>query len=104
MFLVKTATVFCSAALPVAARRVETITATIFRVRMVASDWLEPENLLAVVEIRQQRRRRPIMEHRAALQREDAVGQRQHEVEIVLDDQDRDVLPQPVEHAEQLED
>jgi hypothetical protein len=44
------------------------------------------------------------MEHRAAFQREDAVGERQHEIEVVLDDRDGDVLLEPVEHLEQFED
>jgi hypothetical protein len=33
------------------------------------------------------------MKHRAALQREHAVGERQHQIEIVLDDDDGDVSP-----------
>ena len=45
----------------------------------------------------------PWWNHRAALQREDAVGQRQHQVEIVLDDHDRGVPAQQVEHLEQFE-
>src|SRR5262245_32668860 len=64
---------------------------------------LEPEDFLAIGEVGKQHRRRPFVEHGAVLQREDAVGQRQHEVEIVLNDKDRDVLAQPVEYAEQLE-
>lgn len=44
-----------------------------------------------------------MVEDGAALEHEDAVGERQHEVEIVLDDDDGGVAAQPVEHAEQLE-
>ena len=44
------------------------------------------------------------MEHGAALQREHAVSQRQHQIEIMLDDHDRDVLPKPIEYLEQFED
>jgi mannose-6-phosphate isomerase-like protein (cupin superfamily) len=44
------------------------------------------------------------VKHRAAFQREDAVGERQYQIEIVLDDHDGDVLAQGVEHAEKFED
>jgi hypothetical protein len=43
------------------------------------------------------------MEHGAALQREHTIGQRQHEIEIVLDDHDAHMAAQAIEHAEQLQ-
>src|SRR6516165_6766945 len=64
---------------------------------------LQPENLFSIAEVREQRRRRSLVEYRAALQREDAVGERQHEIEIVLDDHDRHVPAELVEHLEQFE-
>ena len=48
----------------------------------------QPQYLLSIVEVGQQRLGRSVMEHGAALESEDAVGQRQHQVEIVLDDDD----------------
>ena len=42
------------------------------------------------------------MEDRAALEREHAIGEREHQVEIVLDDHDRDVPAQAVEHRKQF--
>jgi hypothetical protein len=47
-------------------------------------DHSKPQNLLAVLKIGQQRRRGPLMEHSTALEREHAVGQHQHQIEIVL--------------------
>ena len=66
------------------------------------AERLQPQDPLAVVEIRQQGRSGAVMEDGAALQNEDAVGKGQNQIKIVLDDDDRDVLPQPVEDAEQL--
>ena len=43
------------------------------------------------------------MEYCAAFEREDAVGERQHQVQIVLDDQDGSLPAQPVEDLEQVE-
>ena len=42
------------------------------------------------------------MNHHAALQREHAVGQCQHQIEIVFDDDNRNVLTQSVKHVEQF--
>jgi hypothetical protein len=43
------------------------------------------------------------MEHRAALQRKDAVGKRQHQIEIVLDNDDAHVPAQPVEYTKEFQ-
>ena len=59
----------------------------------------QPENALAVVQVVEQCVRRAFVEDRAALQREHAVGERQNQIEVVLDDQDRNVLAQLVEYA-----
>ena len=67
-------------------------------------DLARPQDPLAIFEVGQERRRRSLVEYRAALQCEHAIGQRQHEVEIVLHDNNRGVAAQPVEHLEQLED
>src|SRR5205814_3732926 len=64
----------------------------------------QPQYLFTVFEIGQQRCRWPLMKHRAALQREHTVGQCQHQVEIMLDDHDRHLLPKLLEHLEQLKD
>ena len=42
----------------------------------------------------ERRSRRTLMKHRATLQRKDTVGQRQYQIEIVLDDHDRGMPPQ----------
>ena len=42
------------------------------------------------------------MDHAAALERDGAVGQRQRQVEVVVDDDDRDLVAQLVEALEQL--
>ena len=43
------------------------------------------------------------MNYRAALQRKDAVGQRQHQIEIMFDDDNRNMSTRCIEHAEQLQ-
>ena len=53
-------------------------------------------------EIVAQRRRRAVMDDAAALEHVRLVRQREDQVEIVLDDHDRQLLPQPVERLEQL--
>src|SRR3546814_6739191 len=63
----------------------------------------QPENLLAVVEVVQEGRGGPLMEHCAMLQREDAVRECQHQVQVVLDDEDRQPAAQAVEHGEELD-
>src|SRR5437868_15508869 len=55
----------------------------------------QPQDLLAVVEIGQQRFCRSLMEHSAALEREHAVRQSKDQIAIVLDDQDRHVTAPP---------
>ena len=45
---------------------------------------------------------RPLMDHPAALQRHRGIGQRQRQIEMVIDDDDGDFLAQPVEGLEQL--
>src|SRR6516165_10831771 len=50
---------------------------------------LEPEDLLAVGQVLEQRLRRALVKHRAALEREHPVGEREHQIEVVLNDQDR---------------
>ena len=62
----------------------------------------EPEDLAAQVEIvaQQPGLARPL--DLAALQRHGAVGERQGEVEMVVDDDDRHLAPQPVEALEEL--
>src|SRR5271166_5607033 len=63
----------------------------------------EPQNPLAIVEIGQQRPRGALMEHRAAFECENAVGEGEYEVEIVLDDHDGEVPAEFIEYLEQLE-
>src|SRR5690606_30638436 len=62
----------------------------------------KPKDLLAVIEVRQKRLGRAFVEHRTALERENTVRQREDEVEIMLDDDDRRIRAQAVEDAEQL--
>jgi hypothetical protein len=63
--------------------------------------WLsKPEHLPAQVEIVQQRPGRPFVDHGAALEDVGPVGECEHEVEIVLDYDDRDLVPEPVEGLE----
>jgi hypothetical protein len=64
---------------------------------------LQPEDLLAITQILQQRLRRTLVKDRATLEREHAVGEREHEIEVVFDDQDRHVNAQRVECFEELE-
>jgi hypothetical protein len=64
---------------------------------------LKPEDLLAIAQILEQRLRRTLVKDRAALEREHAVGGREHEIEVVLDDQDRQVGAQCIECLEELE-
>ena len=42
------------------------------------------------------------MKYRAMLKRKHPVGERQHEIEVVLDDHDRGLPAQPVEYREQF--
>src|SRR3984957_20253845 len=62
----------------------------------------QPEHLAAQIEIVAQRFRRALMNHLAALQRHRGGGQRQRQIEIVIDDDDGDFLAQSVESFEQL--
>ena len=43
------------------------------------------------------------MYHRAELQREDAIGKCQHQIEIMFDDDNRNMLAQCIKHAEQFQ-
>jgi hypothetical protein len=62
----------------------------------------KPEDLLAVGQIVQPGLGRPGVEDGTPFEREDTVGQGQHQVEVVLDDHHRDLAAQLVEHREQL--
>src|SRR5262249_35377637 len=64
----------------------------------------QPKDLLAIAEIGEQWLGWSLVQHAAALEDEDTVGQCQHQIEIVLNDHDRQILAQPVERLEQLED
>src|SRR2546423_7429381 len=61
-----------------------------------------PEDLPAQVEIFTQRGRGSLMHDRAALEHIRAIGQGQHEIEIMLDDDHRDLPAQAVEGLEQF--
>src|ERR1700710_2739330 len=93
-----------SAAVALPAKTSEPATIAAATTRIVTSFKSQPQNLLAILKIGQQRRRGSLVKNRAALQREDAVGQRQHQVEIVLHDHDGGVPAQRVEYPEQFED
>src|SRR3954464_9554669 len=62
----------------------------------------QPEHLAAQIEVVAQGLGRPLMNHPAPLQRHRGVGQRQRQIEIVVDNDDGDFLAQPVEGFEQL--
>src|SRR6266436_2248299 len=62
----------------------------------------QPQHLAAQIEIVPQCPGRPLVDHPAALQRHRGVGQRQRQVEIVIDDDDGDFLAQAIEGFEQL--
>src|SRR5262245_37966275 len=65
---------------------------------MKYSAWSErrsqPQNFLSIGEVLQQGLCEPLMNNRTALKREDAVGQRQNQIEIVFNDNDRNMLTQ----------
>jgi hypothetical protein len=55
----------------------------------------QPQDLLAQGEIAQQRLGGSLVRDGAALEHEYPIRQRQHQIEIVLDDHDRDAAAQP---------
>ena len=76
--------------------------ARVRRERLRSGGWpsLHPEHLTAQLAICAERRRGPLVGDPAAVEDVDAVGQGQHEVEIVLHDEDRHVPAQPVDGDE----
>src|SRR4029450_196993 len=72
------------------------MTATIFS---MAS---HPEHPAAQIEIQAQRRRCALMDDAAALQHIGAVGERQHEIEIMLDNDHLDFAAPPVSRFEDV--
>src|SRR5437868_14660365 len=58
----------------------------------------QPQYLVAVFEIGQQRCRGPLVKHRAARHREHPMAHRHHQVDIMLDEHDRDMPPALVAH------
>jgi hypothetical protein len=62
---------------------------------MAAVGLIAVTYFLAILQIRQQWLRGPFMERRATLQRENPIGECEDDVEVVLDDQDRDLRAQP---------
>src|ERR687885_1854060 len=63
---------------------------------------LHPEHAAAELEIAGERLGRPLVHDAPAFEHIGAVGEREHEIEMMLDDDDRDLAPQPVESLEQL--
>src|SRR3972149_6023886 len=76
--------------------------ARVRRERLRSGGWpsLHPEHLTAQLAICAERRRGPLVGDPAAVEDVDAVGQGQHEVEIVLHDEDRHLPAQPVDGDE----
>src|SRR4051794_12672789 len=62
----------------------------------------QPEDFAPVLEVFQEWPARTLVHHAPALQRVGTVGQGQHEVEIVIDDDDGDLSAKPIEYREQL--
>src|SRR6266404_4048447 len=61
---------------------------------------LKPQDLFAEVEIGKQRARRSFVRHVPAVEDVGAVCERQHQVQMVLDDQNRDFLPELLDRLE----
>src|SRR5215468_2143160 len=62
----------------------------------------KPQHLAAQVQILRQRPRRSDVRHLPALERHGAIRQSEREIEVVIDDQDRDLFAQLVEGFKQL--
>src|SRR5207244_5015527 len=66
------------------------------------TSFLDPKHLFAEFEILQQRLRRAGVRDVTSIKNVGEIGEREHEVEIMLDDEDGDLAPQLVERLEDL--
>jgi len=63
---------------------------------------LQPQHLSAQVQVLRQRLRWAHVRHLPTFERDRAIGERKRQIEVVIDDQDRDLASKLVERLEQL--
>ena len=62
----------------------------------------QPKHLAPQLQIVAQRRRRPRVNDPSSLERDGTIGQRERQIEVMIDDDERDFVPQPIEALEEL--